>query len=85
MARWGEAASGKPVALLLHGTGFVAEVWTEVAEALTRDYAVYAIDRRGHGLSHKPAPEHYHFQDFAGDLCMVVDAPRLARHLRHRA
>ncbi|MHC2436794.1 alpha/beta fold hydrolase [Bradyrhizobium sp. USDA 4451] len=72
LARWGEPSSGKPTALLLHGTGFVAEVWTEVAEALASDYTVYALDRRGHGLSHKPAADRYHFQDFADDLCMVV-------------
>ena len=65
--RWGDPASGKPVALLLHGTGFVAEVWTEVAEALAADYTVYAYDRRGHGLSHKPPTERYHFEDFAGE------------------
>jgi hypothetical protein len=29
LARWGEDGSGKPPALLLHGTGFVAEVWNE--------------------------------------------------------
>ncbi|MGY4477982.1 alpha/beta fold hydrolase [Bradyrhizobium sp. USDA 3364] len=73
VARWGEPASGKPVALLVHGTGFVAEVWTEVAEALAADYTVYALDRRGHGLSHKPAADRYHFQDFAEDVCMVVE------------
>jgi hypothetical protein len=50
VAQWGEPASDKPPALLLHGTGFVAEVWTEVAEALAADYTVYALDRRGHGL-----------------------------------
>ena len=68
LARWGEPDSDKPPALLLHGTGFVAEVWTEVAEALAADYTVYALDRRGHGLSHKPSADRYHFQDFAEDL-----------------
>ncbi|MCC8943070.1 alpha/beta fold hydrolase, partial [Bradyrhizobium sp. Arg68] len=71
LARWGEP--GKPPALLLHGTGFVAEVWTEVAEALAADHTVYAVDRRGHGLSHKPPADRYHFQDFADDLRTVVD------------
>ncbi|KJC62668.1 alpha/beta hydrolase [Bradyrhizobium sp. LTSPM299] len=73
LARWGEPASGRPPVLLLHGTGFVAEVWTEVAEALAVDYTVYALDRRGHGLSHKPSADRFHFQDFAEDLCRVVD------------
>ena len=32
MLQWGE--SGKPPALLVHGTGFVADVWDEVAREL---------------------------------------------------
>ena len=71
LARWGDA--GKPPALLLHGTGFVAEVWDEVASELAARYTVYALDRRGHGDSHKPLAERYHFQDFAEDLCRVIE------------
>jgi pimeloyl-ACP methyl ester carboxylesterase len=74
LALWGEQDSGKPPALLLHGTGFVAEVWDDVARALASRYTVYALDRRGHGDSHKPAADRYHFQDFAEDLCRVVEA-----------
>ena len=74
LARWGEDGSGKPPALLLHGTGFVAEVWDEVARELASRYTVYALDRRGHGDSHKPAADRYHFQDFAEDLCRVIEA-----------
>ncbi|QQO21032.1 alpha/beta hydrolase [Bradyrhizobium diazoefficiens] len=70
MLQWGE--SGKPPALLVHGTGFVADVWNEVARELAAAYTVYAIDRRGHGASHKPRA--YHFLDFADDICRVVDA-----------
>lgn len=36
------------------------------------DYTVYAIDRRGHGASHKPGA--YHFLDYADDVCRVIDA-----------
>jgi len=72
LARWGD--SGKPPALLLHGTGFVAEVWDDVARELARDYTVYALDRRGHGHSHKPEASRYHFQDFAEDVCRVIEA-----------
>ena len=71
LARWGE--DGKPPALLMHGTGFVAEVWDDVARELERDYTVYALDRRGHGDSHKPAADRYHFQDFAEDVCRVIE------------
>ena len=70
MLQWGE--SGKPPALLVHGTGFVADVWHEVARELASTYTVYALDRRGHGASHKPGA--YHFLDFADDVCRVVDA-----------
>lgn len=70
MLQWGE--SGKPPALLVHGTGFVADVWDEVARDLASTYTVYAHDRRGHGASHKPGT--YHFLDFADDVCRVIDA-----------
>ncbi|MFK4508922.1 alpha/beta hydrolase [Bradyrhizobium daqingense] len=70
MLQWGE--SGRPPALLVHGTGFVADVWDEVARELASTYTVYALDRRGHGASHKPGA--YHFLDYADDVCQVVDA-----------
>ncbi|WP_373291599.1 alpha/beta fold hydrolase [Bradyrhizobium guangdongense] len=70
MLQWGE--SGKPPALLVHGTGFVADVWDEVARDLASTYTVYALDRRGHGASHKPGA--YHFADYADDICRVIDA-----------
>jgi pimeloyl-ACP methyl ester carboxylesterase len=70
MLQWGD--SGKPPALLVHGTGFVADVWDEVARELASTYTVYALDRRGHGASHKPGA--YHFLDYADDVCRVVDA-----------
>jgi pimeloyl-ACP methyl ester carboxylesterase len=74
LARWGEDGSRKPPALLSHGTGFVAEVWDDVARELASDYTVYALDRRGHGDSHKPAADRYHFLDFADDICTVIEA-----------
>ncbi|MCG2625543.1 alpha/beta hydrolase [Bradyrhizobium sp. WYCCWR 13023] len=70
MLQWGER--GKPPALLVHGTGFVADVWDEVARELASTYTVYGLDRRGHGASHKPRT--YHFADYADDICRVVDA-----------
>ena len=44
LALWGDANSSKPPALLLHGTGFVAEVWDEAARELASRYTVYALD-----------------------------------------
>ncbi len=74
LARWGEENSRKPPALLMHGTGFVAEVWDDVARELASDYTVYALDRRGHGDSQKPAADRYHFLDFAEDVCAAIEA-----------
>ncbi len=68
---WGDAS--KPVAVLLAGTAFVAETWFPFAEGLSRQYRVYAIDRRGHGASDKPQSG-YEFFDFAEDLVAVMDA-----------
>jgi pimeloyl-ACP methyl ester carboxylesterase len=73
VARWGDVDASKPPAMLVHGTGFVAEVWDEVARELARRYTVYGIDRRGHGASHKPSIDRYHFLDFASDVCAVVE------------
>jgi len=72
LVQWGD--SGKPPALLLHGTGFCADVWDELAGNLVSDYRVIALDRRGHGESHKPAADHYHFIDYAEDICRVIGA-----------
>lgn len=74
LVQWTEGDSHKPPALLVHGTGFVADVWDEVARDLASTYTVYALDRRGHGDSHKPAMDLYHFQDYAQDLCRVIEA-----------
>ncbi|WP_375161190.1 alpha/beta fold hydrolase [Bradyrhizobium sp. RDT46] len=73
LLQWGER--GKPPALLVHGTGFVAAVWDEVACELASTYTVYALDRRGHGASHKPGA--YHFLDYADDIRQVMDALEL--------
>lgn len=72
LVQWGE--DGKPPALLLHGTSFCADVWDELARDLASDYRVIALDRRGHGESHKPAADRYHFVDYASDICRIVDA-----------
>jgi pimeloyl-ACP methyl ester carboxylesterase len=73
LTRWGEEDSGKPPALLVHGTGLVGEVWDEVASELASRYTVYALDRRGHGASDKPSGDRYNFVDFASDVCAVVE------------
>ncbi len=70
--RWGED-DGRPAALLVHGTGFCGPVWAGVAAELIDEFVVYALDRRGHGRSAKPA-DAYDFTDFADDAVRVIDA-----------
>jgi pimeloyl-ACP methyl ester carboxylesterase len=72
--RWNAPHPAKPTALLLHGTGFTAEVWQDFALPLCASHSVLGIDRRGHGRSHKPGTHAYHFADFAQDLCAVIEA-----------
>ena len=76
---WSENAD-RPPAILVAGTGFPALTWRVVAERLATEYVVYALDRRGHGLSDKSEPVStgsglgYDFADFAADLIGVMDA-----------
>lgn len=77
LVRWTSGDPAKPPALLLHGTSFLADVWDELARELAADYTVIAVDRRGHGHSHKPPAGHYHFEDYARDVCRVIEALEL--------
>ena len=74
--RWGEPR-GRPAVLLSHGSAFCAAVWQRVAEALSSEFVVYALDRRGHGASSKPVAG-YEFADFADDMVAVVDTLQLS-------
>lgn len=76
LLRWGDEDRTRPVALLVHGTGFCASVWDAVAARLAEDFVVYALDRRGHGASKKPW-DAYDFADFADDIVDVIDALEL--------
>lgn len=62
----------RPVAVLLHGTGYLAQVWNGVLPGLAASHTVVALDRRGHGVSSKPHGD-YEFSDFADDLVAVLD------------
>ena len=44
-------ADGKPVILLLHGTGAATHSWRDVAPELSRDHTVLSVDLPGHGFS----------------------------------
>lgn len=70
--RWSDGGRRRPAALLVHGTGHCAAVWSGIAAELADELDVYAIDRRGHGASLKP-PDAYDFTDFVGDTLAVID------------
>ena len=63
---------GTPL-LLVHGTGLVAQVWAPVARALTPEFRVLALARRGHGESETPASG-YQWYDTAADIAGVIQA-----------
>ena len=70
---WG--GSGPPL-ILLHATGFLAVLWSPIAEALAGRFRVVAMDQRGHGDSGKP-PDGYRFDAFAADLQRLIEALEL--------
>ena len=70
---WGD--HGPPV-VLVHATGFLGYVWKPIAEGLSRDYHVFALDQRGHGDSAKPESG-YAWEVFANDLHRFLVVLRL--------
>lgn len=78
---WG--GTGQSV-ILLHGLASNCHIWDLVAPILAKDFAVVAMDQRGHGESAK----HDHGYDFAtvsGDLSalvktLVLDSPVIVGH-----
>ena len=78
---WG--GEGRPV-VLLHGLASTCRIWDFVAPILARDFAVIAVDQRGHGDSGKP--EHgYDFASVAGDAAGLlkgrgIQSPVLVGH-----
>ena len=79
--RWLPDGPPRPPLVLHHATGFCARVLRAVAEPLAADYDVYAVDRRGHGRTDKPAPTMppgpqggYDFGAYLGDTSEYLDA-----------
>jgi pimeloyl-ACP methyl ester carboxylesterase len=70
---WNPEDAAKPVALLMHGTGFVAATFNLLALQLTARFKVYAYDRRGHGLSDK-VENAYQLRDFGEDCLHFCEA-----------
>lgn len=62
--RWGNTG---PTVVLVHATGFHGYVWKPIAQGLSGDHHVVAIDQRGHGDSVKPE-RGYAWEVFGDDL-----------------
>jgi pimeloyl-ACP methyl ester carboxylesterase len=72
-----EAGSGEPL-LLVHGTGFNADVWDKVVDAFARDYRTIVYDRRAYQRSQGKPPAladyaHQQGEDMAA-LLQALDA-----------
>ena len=74
---WG--GTGQPV-VLLHGPASTSHIWDLVAPILADDYAVVALDQRGHGLSAKP-DYGYDFGTVGSDLLALIEAKGMERPL----
>ena len=69
-----EAGSGEPL-LLVHGTGFNADVWELVFDALARDYRTIAYDRRAYQRSQgSPPPTADYGRQQGEDMAALLQA-----------
>lgn len=69
---WGD--EGNPPVLLIHGGRDHARNWDDVADALVaEDYAVYAVDLRGHGDSDWALGGMYSLPEFTADIAAFTD------------
>ena len=78
---WG--GEGSPV-VLLHGLASTCRIWDFVAPLLASDFAVIAVDQRGHGDSGKPE-QGYDFASVSGDVAALlagrgIERPVLVGH-----
>jgi pimeloyl-ACP methyl ester carboxylesterase len=65
--------SGPPI-VLVHGTTADRTRWLTVVDQLAARYTVYAVDRRGRGLSVEESAEPHSIQREAEDVAAVVEA-----------
>lgn len=70
---WGDTRS-RHALVLLHGYAATAEIWTEVAVDLAREFRVIAIDQRGYGQSARADDMDYTRASQLEDLEGVIDA-----------
>lgn len=71
---------GRPPLLALHGLASNARWWDLVADRLTPEHRLVAVDQRGHGLSDKPASG-YDFEACLADAGAVAARLELAPYV----
>jgi pimeloyl-ACP methyl ester carboxylesterase len=59
--------------LLVHATGFCAEVFVPMARALGDHYHCWGLDLRGHGRSDRPIDWDFAWSGFATDVATAID------------
>lgn len=65
---------GKPVLVLIHGTGGHAEAYSRNIGPHSEHFHVFSIDLVGHGFSDKPARQRYEIPDYVEHLKSFLDA-----------
>ena len=70
---------GKCPLLLLHGNGEDHTIFNSMISAYQAEYDIIAPDTRGHGQS--ATPSEYHYNDFATDLILLIEALELVNPL----
>ncbi len=73
--KWG--GEGRPL-VLLHGLASTCRIWDFVAPILAQDFAVIAVDQRGHGDSGKPE-QGYDFGSVSGDVAALLEGRGIER------
>ena len=66
------AGSGDDL-LLVHATGFCAEVFVPLARALGADYHCWGLDLRAHGRSDRPLDDNFAWSGFSTDVLAALD------------
>src|SRR5262245_8893341 len=64
----------RPPLLLVHGTGFCAQVFARLTVHLSAHYHCWGVDLRGHGMSETPPGLDYAWAGFADDVLAALDA-----------
>ena len=70
---------GRPDLLIVHATGFCAQVYSRLAVSLGAHFRCWGLDLRGHGLSKAPEGLDYAWDGFSADVRAAMDGLGLDR------